>query len=97
MKLTFDPKKDAANVAKRGVPLAMAEDLEWETLQCKPDTRRDYGEPSQIGHVMAEDRLYCVVFVDRPADAPTERRIISLRKANNREKESYAAQISNPK
>jgi uncharacterized DUF497 family protein len=96
MKLTFDPKKDAANVAKHGVSLTMADDLEWETLQCKQDTRRDYGEPRQIGHVMAGDRLYCVVFVDRPADAPTERRIISLRKANNREKESYAAKVSDP-
>ena len=91
MKLTFDPKKDAANVAKHGVSLAMAEDVEWETLLCKPDTCRDYGEPRQIGYVIADDRLYCVVFVDRPADAPTERRIISLRKANQREVKSYVA------
>ena len=97
MKLTFDPQKDAANAAKHGVSLAMAEDLEWDTLLCKPDTRRDYGEPRQIGYVMKDDRLYCVVYVDRPTDAPTERRIISLRKANNRENENYAAQASNPK
>ncbi len=91
MKLTFDPKKNAANVAKHGVSLVMAEDLEWETLECKHDTRRDYGEPRQIGYAVADDRLYCVVFVDRPADAPTERRIISLRKANQREGKVYVA------
>jgi uncharacterized DUF497 family protein len=91
MKLTFDPQKDVANLAKHGVSLVLAEDLEWETLQCKPDTRRDYGEPRQIGHVMVDDRLYCVVFVDRPADAPTERRVISLRKANQREGKSYVS------
>jgi uncharacterized DUF497 family protein len=91
MKLTFDPKKDAANIAKHGVTLAMAEDLEWETLECKHDTRREYGEPRQIGYVVANNRLYCVVFVDRPADAPTERRVISLRKANSREVEQYDA------
>jgi len=91
MKLTFDPKKDAANVAKHGVSLAMADDLEWDTLECKQDTRREYGEPRQIGYAVAGDRLYCIVFVDRPADAPTERRVISLRKANSREVKQYDA------
>jgi uncharacterized DUF497 family protein len=33
--------------------------------------------------------LYCVVFVDRPPAQPTERRIISLRKANAREVKRY--------
>jgi uncharacterized DUF497 family protein len=91
MKLTFDPMKDGANVAKHGVSLVVAEDLEWETLECKQDTRRDYGEPRQIGYVLMDERLYCVVFVDRPADAPTERRVISLRKANQREVGIYVA------
>ena len=63
--------------------------MEWDTLRCKPDTRREYGEARQIGYVISRDRLYCVVFVDRPADAPTERRIISLRKANSREVKNY--------
>jgi uncharacterized DUF497 family protein len=94
MKLTFDPHKDGVNLVKHGLSLAVADELEWDTLHCKPDTRREYGEPRQIGYAMADDRLYCVVFVDRPADAPKERRIISLRKANNREKTSYAKQIS---
>ena len=91
MELTFDPPKDAVNLAKHGLSLGMAEELEWDTLQCKPDTRREYGEPRQIGYAIAGDRLYCVVFVDRPADAPTERRVISLRKANSREVKQYDA------
>lgn len=89
MNVTFDPGKDAANLAKHGVSLALANELEWDALLCKPDTRRVYGEPRQIGYAVADDRLYCVVFVDRPDDAPTERRIISLRKANNREVKQY--------
>ena len=60
-------------------------------LLCKPDTRRDYGEPRQIGYAIAGDCLYCVVFVDRPRVATTERRIISLRKANSREVKRYEA------
>ncbi len=89
MKLTHDPPKDAANMAKHGVSLGAADEMEWDTLRCKPDTRREYGEARQIGYVVSGDRLYCVVFVDRPADAPTERRIISLRKANSREVNHY--------
>ena len=91
MRLTFDSHKDIANLAKHGLSLGMAEKLEWDTLDCKPDTRREYGEPRQIGYAIADDRLYCVVFVDRPADTPTERRIISLRKANSREVNQYVA------
>lgn len=88
-RITFDTAKDASNQAKHGVSLALANALEWETLICKPDARRDYGEPRQIGYAIAGDRLYCVVFVDRPEGAPTERRVISLRKANSREVKSY--------
>ena len=91
MQLTFDPLKDATNRAKHGVTLGMAADLEWDTLVCKTDARRDYGEPRQIGYAIAGDRLYCVVFVDRPAGTPTERGIISLRKANSREVKHYEA------
>jgi len=89
MKFTFDPHKDVVNLAKHGLSLGMAKELEWDTLECKPDTRHDYGEPRQIGYAIAGDRLYCVVFVDRPEDAPVERRIISLRKANSREVMQY--------
>ncbi len=44
-----------------------------------------------IGYVPLGDRLFCVVYVDRPPENPTERRIISLRKANFREVNLYAA------
>jgi uncharacterized protein len=48
MQLTFDPLKDATNRAKHGVTLGMAADLEWDTLVCKTDARRDYGEHHQF-------------------------------------------------
>ncbi len=89
--LTFDVVKDESNQAKHGVSLALSLELDWDTLICKPDTRRDYGELRQIGYAVADQRLYCVVFVDRPEEQPTERRVISLRKANNREVVRYAA------
>lgn len=54
-----------------------------------PDIRHDYGELRMIGYAPIEDRIFCVVFVDRD----NERRIISLRKANDREVKHYASEI----
>ena len=86
MKIAFDPAKDAANFAKHGVSLALAKDIEWESAVIWPDTRHDYGEARQacIGYV--GDRLFHVVFTYRG----TSCRIISLRKANQREIRRYA-------
>jgi uncharacterized DUF497 family protein len=84
--IAFDPAKDAANLAKHGVSLALANDLEWDSAVMWPDRRRVYGEPRQCGIGYIGLRLFFVAFVDRDA----ERRIISLRKANSREVDRYA-------
>lgn len=39
MEITFDPDKDAANLAKHALSLSLARDLEWDTLQWKEDTQ----------------------------------------------------------
>ena len=91
MKIAFDPAKDAANLAKHGLALSGAERLEWSAALLWPDQRRDYQEARMVALVPAGARLFCVVFVDRPADKPTERRVISLRKANKREVQRYAS------
>ena len=86
MKIAFDPAKDAANFAKHGVSLALAKDIEWKSAVVWPDTRHDYGEARQacIGYV--GDRLFHVVFTYRGTNC----RIISPRKANQREIRRYA-------
>lgn len=88
MQITFDPSKDAQNQEKHGVPLSDASHLEWDTLLAMPDDRKDYGEPRMIGFALTGERLFCVVYVDRGE----VRRIISLRKANNREVRFYVSQ-----
>ena len=90
MNVTFDPAKDAANLAKHGFSLLDAVGFEWETAVVWPDTRRDYGEPRMVALGYIGLRIMSVVFVDRPPEQPTERRIISLRKANTREVKHYA-------
>ena len=89
MKITFDPAKDAINIAKHSVSLAMSVDIEWDMLLAEDDTRRSYDEVRMLGFAPIGERVYCVVFTDRGA----ERRIISLRKANAREVKCYVNQI----
>lgn len=85
MNVTFDPAKSAANAAKHGVSLAMASELDWESALLWPDRRRDYGEQRICGLLPKDKRLYFVAFVERGES----RRIISLRKANEREVQTY--------
>lgn len=85
MNTTFDPAKDALNVAKHGVSLAAAEFLDWDNALVSPDHRRDYGELRRVALAPMDGRLWVVVFTDRPEG----RRIISLRKANLREYHRY--------
>lgn len=51
--------------------------------------RKDYGEPRQAALAVLVDRVYFVAFVDR-ADG---RRVISLRKANQREFDRYVTYL----
>jgi uncharacterized DUF497 family protein len=87
MFITFDPKKDEKNIEKHdGVSLAEAVGFEWDEAVTWPDQRQDYGENRMVGLGYIGNRLFNVVFVDRGE----ERRIISLRKANQREVKRYA-------
>ena len=85
MNVTFDQAIAAANLAKHGVSLTEAAGFEWGTAVVWPDTRRDYGEARMVALGYIGLRIMALVFVDRPPEQPTERRIISLRKANSRE------------
>lgn len=87
MRITFDEAKETLNNRKHGVSLSEAEKLEWDDALIWQDTRRDYGEARMVALCAIGERLYCVVYVDRN-DA---RRVISLRKANNKEKKLYVS------
>lgn len=90
MKFTFDNNKDAINIEKHNLSLVDASELDWANMLSWVDDRQDYGEVRQIGLVPMKQRLYVVVFVDKK----TERRIISLRKANLRECERYEQEVN---
>jgi len=87
--ISFDPDKDKANIKKHGISLAKAELMEWGEAFTWQDDRRDYGEVRLVALAPIDDRLYCCVYVERGVD----KRIISLRKANQREFDHYAENI----
>ena len=85
MKLTFDSAKDSSNIEKHGLSLAEAKFLDWAGALNWIYSRKDYGEVRYVALVPMRQRLYYVVYVD----LRLVRRIISLRKANNREVDIY--------
>ncbi len=85
MKIEFDPVKNTTNFAKHGVYLSDASKLDWNSAVIYEDRRKDYSEARFTGYAPLDVRLYCVIFTFRN-DAY---RIISLRKANDREIDNY--------
>ncbi|MEH0168487.1 BrnT family toxin [Roseateles microcysteis] len=85
MRIEFDPAKDAGNLEKHGLSLALAAELDWDASLVWVDERYEYGELRMIALAPDTGILYYVAFVDRGE----ARRIISLRKANRREVKHY--------
>jgi uncharacterized DUF497 family protein len=85
MKIAFDPVKNAGNQLKHNVSLALAAELDWEAARIWIDERFAYEEVRMVALVPKTDTLYYVAFVDR-GDV---RRVISLRRANRRERRYY--------
>ena len=85
MKVTFDPKKNAANIHERQLSFDEVSKLEWSGAVILEDVRKDYGERRFRVFGYIEERLYAVAFTPRE-DAV---HVISFRKANSREVKRY--------
>lgn len=72
--------------------LAQAHWLDWDTLWFRKDEIHSDHEARYQGYAVMDDRLYCVVFTLRD----DHYRIISLRKANHREKIRYEKETDYP-
>ena len=85
----FDPAKRALTLKNRGLDMAEAGRIfEGNTITVEDD-RRDYGETRYITAGKLDGRMVVVVWTARGA----VRRIISLRKANDREQEIYGKRL----
>ncbi len=87
----WDEAKRATNIAKHGLDFVSIEQFGWERALVRADVRFGYGEIRLIavGPMESElDRLFTVVFtVERRG-----LRIISFRRASDREIRSYEAE-----
>ena len=88
MRVTFDTAKSERNETERGLPFHLANAFDWSTALVMQDTRRDYGESRFQAIGFIEQHLHVLVFTPR-TDAL---HVISLRRANWRERSRHAAQ-----
>ena len=87
MKITYDPVKNERNVRERQLSFDEALDLDWQHSLIYPDLRKAYGESRFKAYVPHKysGRLYHVAFTLRDGNT----RIISFRKANEKERKKY--------
>ncbi|HWI88304.1 MAG TPA: BrnT family toxin [Sphingomicrobium sp.] len=89
MAITFDPAKRDLTLAERGLDFAEAAEVLDGVKYQFVDDRRDYGEERITTVGLLKHRMVVVVWTRRGED----RHIISLRKANDRERQKYAEQL----
>jgi uncharacterized protein len=65
VRVEFDPTKNAANLAKHGVSLALAAELDWEAALVWVDDRFEYGELRMVALALRISILYYVAFEGR--------------------------------
>jgi uncharacterized DUF497 family protein len=85
MRIDYDPAKRAATLEARGLDMAQAgEVFDGPTLTVEDD-RQDYGESRFLTIGFLASRTVVLAWTQREAG----RRIISMRKANDREQARY--------
>jgi uncharacterized DUF497 family protein len=91
MRITFDPAKRDATLRDRGVDFLEAETVFAGPTADVPDLRFDYGEPRIVTFGYLDTKMVAVVWT------PTNdgRRVISMRKANDRERRTFGQRLGN--
>ena len=85
VQISFDPDKSERNAAERGLPFDRTGEFEFETALIWQDDRRDYGETRYVAIGRLGERLHVLCFTETDEGI----RVISLRKANDREIRRY--------
>jgi len=90
MKITYDPAKREATLIRRKLDMARAcEFFEGATITIEDD-RKDYGEKRYISVGFLDQRMVFIAWTPRGAT----RRIISMRKANDREQAEFGPRFT---
>lgn len=86
----WDPRKEPLHVDKHGFDFTTASEIWLGPVVEKIDERQDYGETRIIATGIADEHVLVVVYPRRGEN----RRIISARSANSREKALYEEAIA---
>lgn len=89
MKITFDALKREKNLEEKGLAFERAAEVFQGVTVTRNDERKDYGETRLVTAGRLEGRMVIVVWTPRG----NARRIISMRKANEREIKEYNAAL----
>jgi len=82
----FDPEKSAKNFRERGIGFDRVADINFDTAISVEDRRRNYGEVRLRVLGAIDGKLHAAVITPRGERI----RVISLRRANQREERAYA-------
>ena len=90
MRFSWNPEKSDANFHDRGFDFVFASLIFVGPTLEREDTRRDYGERRIIAIGLAAGLELTVCYTDRmDASGVVDRRIISARRSNRRERKAY--------
>lgn len=85
MKYEWDENKRAANLVKHNVDFIDAENFDWSSAIETIDNRFNYSEERWVALGVIDNCLHVLTYTIRGENI----RLISLRKANKREREYY--------
>ncbi len=92
MKIDFDLGKRLLTLETRGLDMARAGEILTGLSYLFDDDRRDYGEKRNITVGFLDERMVVLVWTERRGTC----RVISLRKANEREQAFYGSRMGRP-
>ena len=92
MEITYDANKRQRTFAERGLDFEDAVHVFTGTTIDLLDDRKDYGEPRWLTYGELNGRMVALVWTPRGKN----RHIISMRKANDRERKVYEDQLEGP-
>jgi uncharacterized DUF497 family protein len=88
MQIEFDAAKNETNIRERGLPFSLVDEFDFETALIWQDERKPYPEARFAALGLLDGRLHSLVF----AETPKGIRVISFRKANQREVKRHEQQ-----
>jgi len=92
MKFEWDENKNKANIKRHRIDFNDVPEMFKYPMFVALDTRKDYGEDRLIGIGLLKSRYVVVVFIEKHDDVI---RIISARKAEKHERDTYEKEITN--